>query len=489
MATVVDAPPYREEGFDRLYHTYRQDVHRLATRLLRNAVDAEDAAQTVFLNVLRALRQGVQPGDARAWLYAITRNVCTSRQRAGACRPEEVELDPELVPAGEERDAAPTSLEIVGALARMLPNQRAALYLRDFRGASRAEIGDLLGLSPAGVEALLARARASFREELEAGETPLPCGDVEHLIEQQLEGLISAGDRHALRTHLRHCAPCSRLARVIRSTSGRLASLLWPSGAIERLAALFGQAPAAAHVASALSATVVAATAAIPVAIVPAHARRAPAAAPSPEVAQAAPASRPSTPPARALPVAAAAPEQAKGRRARAHAHRAGGAARAGRHRAAQLRAPARPAAATPPAASSGAAAPAPVSTATAPAPTSASLPRAQTTAPAAAFRGHLQLPAAEHAIPRQPVRMHGGGVLSDPRTKPLLRRKLRPKAVGPRRPEPQLLTSNPDAGSQDPPVPPAEDPGGPVPLGGPQQPAPSPPARVMPNPLQPSLR
>ena len=63
---------------------------------LKNASDAEDAAQTVFLNVLRALRQGVTPSDPRAWLLAITRNVCFSRHRAAAARPSFVELDFEV---------------------------------------------------------------------------------------------------------------------------------------------------------------------------------------------------------------------------------------------------------------------------------------------------------------------------------------------------------------------------------------------------------
>ena len=73
-------------------------MQRLASYLLRNTADAEDASQTVFVNVLRALRQGSRPAEPRAWLMAITRNVCFSRRRAAAARPDEVELDPERAP-------------------------------------------------------------------------------------------------------------------------------------------------------------------------------------------------------------------------------------------------------------------------------------------------------------------------------------------------------------------------------------------------------
>jgi RNA polymerase sigma-70 factor, ECF subfamily len=256
-----------EGNFEVLYRTYKTEVQRLASYLLRNAGEAEDASQTVFLNVLRALRQGVRPTDPRAWLLAITRNVCFSRRRAVACRPDEVELDPETV--GDSGDGGgPSADDIVGALARLLPNQRTALILRDFRGVPRAEISELLAVSPTGVEALLSRARASFREELEADAQPFACAETRALVEQQLEGVITVAERHSLRAHLRHCSPCSTLARAVRSSSGKLASLiLWPAELISRLASALSQAPTAVHVAAAISSAAVVAGVAIPVAI------------------------------------------------------------------------------------------------------------------------------------------------------------------------------------------------------------------------------
>jgi len=255
-----------EGNFEALYRTYKSEVQRLASYLLRNRADAEDASQTVFLNVLRAMRQGANPTEPRAWLLAITRNVCFSRRRAVACRPDEVELDYET--ASERDELGPTADEIVGALARMRPNQRTALILRDFRGASRAEISRLLSMSTTGVEALLTRARASFRDELEAGDQPFDCAETKALVEQQLEGHISVAERHSLRTHLRHCSPCSTLARAVRSSRGKLAGLvLWPAGLVSRLAAAFSQASTAVHVAAAISSTAAVATVAIPVAM------------------------------------------------------------------------------------------------------------------------------------------------------------------------------------------------------------------------------
>jgi RNA polymerase sigma-70 factor (ECF subfamily) len=261
-----------EGDFEALYETYKSDVQRLASYLLKNATDAEDAAQTVFLNVLRALRQGVTPSDPRAWLLAITRNVCFSRRRAAAARPAYVELDPEVPDEPGDGHETPSADEIVGALARLLPNHRTALILRDFRGVSRAEICELMSLSPVAVEALLTRARAAFREELQAGDQPFACAETRALVEQQLDGLITVSDRHSLRSHLRHCAPCSTLARAVRSSRGKLAGLLfWPVDLIARLVAAFSEAPSVVHVATGLTSAAAVTAVAIPVAVSTSH--------------------------------------------------------------------------------------------------------------------------------------------------------------------------------------------------------------------------
>lgn len=269
MASFVEVGGHAgdEGNFEALYETYKHDVQRLASYLLKNASDAEDAAQTVFMNVLRALRQGVTPADPRAWLLAITRNVCFSRGRAAAARPDYVELDHET-PSQPSDDEAPSADEIVGALTRMRPNQRTALILRDFRGVSRSEISDLMSLSSVSVEALLTRARSSFREELEAGDQPFVCEETRALVEQQLDGEITVADRHSLRAHLRHCTSCSTLARAVRSSRGKLAGLIfWPTDVVSRLLSAFSQAPSVAHVAAAITSTAAVATVAIPVAI------------------------------------------------------------------------------------------------------------------------------------------------------------------------------------------------------------------------------
>jgi DNA-directed RNA polymerase specialized sigma24 family protein len=51
----------------------------LSRLLLRDPVEAEDAAQQVFLSAHEAVLRGSVPRDSAAWIAAITRNECRTR--------------------------------------------------------------------------------------------------------------------------------------------------------------------------------------------------------------------------------------------------------------------------------------------------------------------------------------------------------------------------------------------------------------------------
>jgi RNA polymerase sigma-70 factor (ECF subfamily) len=67
--------------YDGQVAAHRQMVVRTAYRLLGRMEDAQDAAQEVFLRLFRN-RTSVS-GDAKAWLYRVTVNVCHDHHRAG----------------------------------------------------------------------------------------------------------------------------------------------------------------------------------------------------------------------------------------------------------------------------------------------------------------------------------------------------------------------------------------------------------------------
>jgi RNA polymerase sigma factor (sigma-70 family) len=197
---------------DDLYRRHVADVFRYAYAMLGNRSDAEDVAQTTFMNALRALERGERPRKPRSWLFAIAHNLVRQRFRQAQARPTEVELDREL--AGVEHDDQDLTIdEMLKALARIPPTQREALVLREFEGRPYSEIADILGITKSALETLLFRARRSLADELASVVT---CEQAELAISRQLDARLSRKDRRRLEQHLRECDACARFGRLQR---------------------------------------------------------------------------------------------------------------------------------------------------------------------------------------------------------------------------------------------------------------------------------
>jgi len=203
-----------DRSFERMYQKHVGDVYRYALALLRHPADAEDVAQTTFLNAYRAYQRGERPRNAQNWLITIAHNVCRQRFRQAQRRPDEVEFDDRVGEIVPEEDRGPSAQDIQRALGYLAFNQRAALVMRELEGRSYAEIAEILETSVSAVETLLFRARRALREQLEGA---LTCDEAERAISRQTDGRLSRPERSALRAHLRQCKECERQARSQRA--------------------------------------------------------------------------------------------------------------------------------------------------------------------------------------------------------------------------------------------------------------------------------
>jgi RNA polymerase sigma factor (sigma-70 family) len=154
-----------------LYEQYGRQVFAFCLHRLGSREEAEDAAQTTFLNVFRGLERGIVPRLERAWLFKIAERVCLTRVRS-SFRRRRVESPSDLVSI-QERVASPLReadelIPLTSALAKMPPTQRRALLLREWQGLSYREIAAELDLTQAAVETLLFRARRSLAKGLAA---------------------------------------------------------------------------------------------------------------------------------------------------------------------------------------------------------------------------------------------------------------------------------------------------------------------------------
>lgn len=119
----------------------------------------DDAAQEALIAIFRGLRGLGNP----AALYGWARTVAVREAVRVAKREKRRSAVPlEDVP---DRDDPVLAIELRETLARLSPEHRAVLVLRDLEGLDEATASELLKVPPGTVKSRLSRARSRFRRE------------------------------------------------------------------------------------------------------------------------------------------------------------------------------------------------------------------------------------------------------------------------------------------------------------------------------------
>lgn len=166
-ATLEDAVAGDEAAFARIVATYHGDMVRVAYGICGEADLALDAVQSAWLISWRKLRTLREPDHLRAWLVAVAaneaRHVVRRRHPGTVTELTLVAPDPDGPdPADEIR-----RVDLVNALRRLKPDERALIALRYGAELDSTEIGPLLGISASGVRARLFRIMGRLRKELD----------------------------------------------------------------------------------------------------------------------------------------------------------------------------------------------------------------------------------------------------------------------------------------------------------------------------------
>jgi RNA polymerase sigma-70 factor (ECF subfamily) len=143
-------------AFEPLVERYRQRVWRLAYQLLRDREEAWDCSQEVFVRAFHSIRSFRGESAFYTWLFRITVNLATDRQRAkgaqarafGRERVEEEEwsrtmADPAAGPE-EEAFGAERRERLRQALDALPPKARTIIMLSDVEGLTYREIAEVL---------------------------------------------------------------------------------------------------------------------------------------------------------------------------------------------------------------------------------------------------------------------------------------------------------------------------------------------------------
>jgi RNA polymerase sigma-70 factor (ECF subfamily) len=155
-----------------VYRDHFDFVYRQAARLGGPGIDAEDAAQEVFMVVARKLDTFDATSLITTWLYGITLNVIRSLRRRARIRrlfelgaAEKSEVPVRSIDRAEVLDAHRIAYEILDKIA---PKKREAFILAEFEGLSCEEIAQLVGTRTETVWSRLHYARKEFADRLDA---------------------------------------------------------------------------------------------------------------------------------------------------------------------------------------------------------------------------------------------------------------------------------------------------------------------------------
>jgi RNA polymerase sigma-70 factor (ECF subfamily) len=151
-----------------LYLRYKNNIYGYVLSLVRDAHEAEDVTQTVFLKLISAIHK-YEPREVpfTAWILRVAHNVAMDslrQRRPVACE----EVIDRSRPADDSSHDRRRGLE--QALETLPEDQREVIVLRHLVGLSPAEIADRMGRTESSIHGLHHRARRDLRRELMRGE-------------------------------------------------------------------------------------------------------------------------------------------------------------------------------------------------------------------------------------------------------------------------------------------------------------------------------
>jgi len=169
-----------EEAFNRIVNRYGDMIMGFAMKLIRNTYDAEEIKQEVFLILATKLHTFKENSKFSTWLYKLILNTCykflnESKKRTN----KEIHLDiPECIetPLSSPSNWAKIPDEVIlykermraikNAVNELTHSNKTIFDLKDVKGFSNAEVGELMGLSISAVKSRVLRNRLSIKQKV-----------------------------------------------------------------------------------------------------------------------------------------------------------------------------------------------------------------------------------------------------------------------------------------------------------------------------------
>jgi len=178
IAECLDGNP---AAFGLLVRRYQDRLYNTVYRMVENADDAQDVVQEAFLNAYQSLESFHGDSAFFTWLYRIAMNTAISMRRKKRVmvridggRDGEAAIDPldpsELTRPGHALEQAEQEKRVQQALARLSPEHRTVLVMKDMEGQKYEFMAEVLQVPIGTIRSRLHRARLELRELLEEGD-------------------------------------------------------------------------------------------------------------------------------------------------------------------------------------------------------------------------------------------------------------------------------------------------------------------------------
>ncbi len=165
-------PRLRDQAFRELVATYGPALHGHLLRMLRSETDVDDVLQNTFIKVYRGLDGFREQSKLSTWLYRIATNEALTWLRSAKRRGQRtVSQSNEQLAVHHPRadtpfDGEAAQQQLLLALDRLPPKQRAVFSMRYFDELTYAEIGRITGTSVGGLKASYHLAAKKIEQQL-----------------------------------------------------------------------------------------------------------------------------------------------------------------------------------------------------------------------------------------------------------------------------------------------------------------------------------
>jgi RNA polymerase sigma factor (sigma-70 family) len=216
VAAIVAGDP---AGLAEAYDRYATPLYSYCRALLHEPADAADAVQDTFLVATAKLRDLRDPARLRPWLYAVARNECFRRLRAGkalSALDEAADIPATSADIGATAEQAELSQLIRAAMDGLNAGDRDVIELSLVQDLEGDELAAALGVSRNHAHALLSRARSQLERSLGALIVARTGRDACASLDSMLAGLdgrLTVLMRKRISRHIDDCDICGERKR------------------------------------------------------------------------------------------------------------------------------------------------------------------------------------------------------------------------------------------------------------------------------------